>query len=323
MLVAELKKEIEKYDKKELKSIIIELYKRIPKHKKEDYDIDEFIKNINNSKTSTKKEISFEELKKEIIYFLELVDKEYYVIPNKIVSKKERSSYRFKVKKYYKELNRILPDSKNGNDATLLLIEIFKRLSKGSNILLFINWETFKGLGVAQADYYDCLMKRILFSGYTKENLNKCIDLLEVLKDPYELSYCMFEVFITNLKTNDVKEIAIKLLMNKINNLKEKYKNAKKNKNYHEEFEASINNHVICILELCLKNIEEEIGIKYFHDNYIEANEEIKEYILLDKIKSLNLKDIWLKEYESEVGKTKFRDSIVEDYKNFKLDIDK
>ncbi len=50
MLVADLKKEIEKYNKKELESIIVELYKRIPKHKKEDYDIDEFIKNINNSK---------------------------------------------------------------------------------------------------------------------------------------------------------------------------------------------------------------------------------------------------------------------------------
>ena len=45
MLVNELRKEIEKYDKNELKNIIIELYKRIPKNKKEDYNIDEFIKN--------------------------------------------------------------------------------------------------------------------------------------------------------------------------------------------------------------------------------------------------------------------------------------
>lgn len=37
MLVSELRKEIEKYDKNELKNIIVELYKRIPKNKKEDY----------------------------------------------------------------------------------------------------------------------------------------------------------------------------------------------------------------------------------------------------------------------------------------------
>ena len=36
MLVSELRKEIEKYDKKELKNIIVELYKRIPKNKKEE-----------------------------------------------------------------------------------------------------------------------------------------------------------------------------------------------------------------------------------------------------------------------------------------------
>lgn len=69
--------------------------------------------------------------------------------------------------------------------------------------------------------------------------------------------------------------------------------------------------------------VEEDKGIKYFYDNYIESIKEIKEYILLDRIKSLNLKNVWLKEYESKVGKIKFRDSIVEDYKKFKLIIDK
>lgn len=34
MLVSELKKEISKYDNEELKKIIVELYKKIPKSKK-------------------------------------------------------------------------------------------------------------------------------------------------------------------------------------------------------------------------------------------------------------------------------------------------
>ena len=58
------------YDKKELESIIAELYKRIPKRKKEDYKIDEFIKNIKIKKKSVKKTQTFDELYKEIIYFL-------------------------------------------------------------------------------------------------------------------------------------------------------------------------------------------------------------------------------------------------------------
>ena len=47
MLVSKLKKQIENYDKKDLEKIIIELYKRIPKNKKEDYNIDYFIQNVN------------------------------------------------------------------------------------------------------------------------------------------------------------------------------------------------------------------------------------------------------------------------------------
>ncbi len=46
MLVKELKDVISKYRKEEKDKIIIELYKRIPKSKKEDYDIDNYILNI-------------------------------------------------------------------------------------------------------------------------------------------------------------------------------------------------------------------------------------------------------------------------------------
>lgn len=316
MLVNELKKEIEKYDKNELKKIIVELYKRIPKNKKEDYSIDEFIKDIKINNKSTKKEVLFENLQKEIIYFLQLVDNDYYATPNKIVSKKERSAWRFKVKRYYKELNNILPNSENGNSATILLIEIFRRLSIGSNRLLFINWETFRALGVSQAEYYDTIMKRILYNGYTKENLEKCIDLLDVLKDPYDLSCCMFWIFMSNLKTINNKEISLELLKDKVSTMK---LHLNETKNSHEEYAITdnINNYIECILEIYLTINEYECGIAYFHKNYIEDDKEIKEYVLLGKLEELNLTKEWIKEYESN-NNIKFRNSINEKYTKFK-----
>lgn len=92
MLISELKKETEKYDKKELIKIIAELYKRIPKSKKEDYDIDGFITNLKaeGKKKAVKKALTFEELETEIIYFIRCVDNKYYCIPNKIISKKRK-----------------------------------------------------------------------------------------------------------------------------------------------------------------------------------------------------------------------------------------
>ncbi len=317
MLVNELRDEIKKYDKKELENIIVELYKRIPKAKKEEYNIDEFIKDIKSDNKAKKKVLSFDELKREILYFLECVDNELYVIPNNIISKKERSSWRFKVKRYYKELNNVLPASENGNVATFLLIEIFKRLSIGSNTLLFINWETFRALGVFQDFYYDTIIKRILFDGYSKENMQQCIDLLDVPKDPYVLSYNMFQVFISNLKTVDNRMMAIDLLDGKIKGLKLKLSEAK---NYSEQFwlNEEINNHIKCITSIYFILHEVIKGIDYFQKNYIEKDKEVKEYILLEELESFALDDYWLREYESKKDIIDFRDSLKEKYTSLK-----
>lgn len=55
MLVSELKNEIKKYDNKELESIIVSLYKRIPKKVKKEYDLDSYIKDINKKNEVVKK----------------------------------------------------------------------------------------------------------------------------------------------------------------------------------------------------------------------------------------------------------------------------
>ena len=314
MLISELKEEIKKYNQKDLESIIVELYKRIPKNKKEDYNIDDFIKNVDNKqKINSKKEFNFEELEKEIKYFLSCVDNEYYVVPNKIVSKKERSSWRFKVKRYYKELSNIIPNSDNGAQATMLLIEIFKRLSIGSNRLLFINWETFRALGVSQSDYYDNILKRILYNGYTKENLQKCIDFLDIVKDPYELSYDMFYTYISNLKTIDNKEVSIQLINEKIEDLKLKLKD-EKNSRIEYDLQELLNEYVECVTDIYFELEEIEKGIKFFHKNYIERSKEIKEYVLLNKLDVADLIDAWLKEYEQNMNKINFRESLKKRY---------
>lgn len=317
MLVNELKKEIEKYNRDGLTKIIVELYKNIPKYKKEENDIDKFIKNINSPVETKKKVVSYDELKKEIIYFLDCVDNDYYAEPNKIVSKKERSSWRFKVKRFYKELNNISYDNENYNEATELLIAIFKRLSIGSHRLLFCNWDTFKALGVCQSEYYDIIVKRILKNGYTEDNLIKCIKMLYFPKDFNELSSFMFGVFINNLEDNNVRSIALSLLEDGVKSLKIDLKKAKDYKSKYN-IENDINSFTQCILEIYILQNEYEKGIKYFKDNYEEDDNEIKEYILFRILDAYNLKDEWIKEYEKNIDLVDYRDSIKERYKKLK-----
>lgn len=317
MLVSEIKKELEKYDRKELTNIIVELYKRIPKKKKEEHNIDEFIKNMKVKEVNKNTHLTFEELKIEILFFLDCVDNEYYSEENKVINKNERRNWRFKVKSYYKELNSVLPSSSEGSIASELLIEIFKRLSRGSNYLLFANWETFRAVGISQEEYYDVLMNRILSNGYTKENIENCIGLLDVPKDPTELSYDMFKKFAFNVNLINMNEIALELLKEKVNVLEDSLKTTK---NSHTRFELKedINDYIKCILEIYSNLKQYELGIKYFHKHYIEDNKEVKEYILLDRLEKLELKDEWLKEYESNKGRIKYRDSINEKYREFK-----
>lgn len=311
MKVKEIRQELSKHDRNTLEDIIIELYKRVPKAKKEEFNIDNFI--INPIK-EVKKEVipvSFNELQEEIKYFLDCVDNEYYSSPNKVISKDERSKWRFKVKKYIKELNKIDINNPYYKDATFFLIELFKRLSKGTNYLLFSNWETFRAVGISQDSFYDLIVKRILINDYTKEDVIKCINLLEVEKDPYDSSHYMFEKFTSNI--NKDKEEVINLLKDKVNTLNKEIKTSKGSTYDKEEM---VEGFIISIMDLYVSLNEIDTGIKYFKENYKYYNEEVKMYILLETLEKYELYSYWIKEYEE--NKVDYRRSLVEKYNELK-----
>ena len=151
MKVCELKEKIKDYPKVDLKNVIVELYKSIPKKIKEEKEIDDIIFNIDKPINTKKIEtINFDDLANEILSFLSDVDSGLYASPNRIISKTERSKWRFKVKNYYKNLTKISPDAKDGLGATNLLIMVYNRLSRVAYSLLFSSWDTFGALGVTQ-----------------------------------------------------------------------------------------------------------------------------------------------------------------------------
>ncbi len=157
-------------------------------------------------------------------YFLDCAKAGYYSSPNKVIPKKERSNWRFKVKRYYKELTKTIPTIDIGVKSTKLLIELHELVSRGTNTLVFTNWDTFRALGVNQVEYLDMLYKRILSTGNSINNIKVCIDLLDNCKDPDILDEFLINVFIDNLRTEESKLTAINLLDEKVVEVKEKYK---------------------------------------------------------------------------------------------------
>lgn len=313
MKINELRETIKKYNETEREKIIVELYKRIPKSIKEDYNIDEYIINLNTKIEKENTEITIERLEKEVNFFIECAYNNLYARPNKIISKNDRSKWRFKVKTFYKQLNSFLPTNEEGKKATDLLKELFKILSFGTHYLTFSNWNTFGAIQISQSEFLKNIVARKLSNGVTRENLAYCIDLLNVQYDPQEYHKSVLYSFESCLKTPDARYMAIELLKEQVIIWKEKYK---KDDSY--ENQEYTNYFVECVVDIYFELCEVKDGITYFHKQYLEKYKEIKEYILLQTMEEFNLYKEWILEYEKHLGKISYRDSLKEKYTKYK-----
>lgn len=286
------------------------MYKKIPKSIKEDYNIDNYIKNIEIETKKKKEEETFEQLEKEIQFFLDCAKNDLYSHPNRIISKDERSKWRFKAKKFYKKFNEIKVEDENGAKATELLIKLYKILSYGSNYLIFTNWNTFGAIQVSQGIFYGNIIRRKLEEGATMENLQVCVDLLEAEHDPQGYSEEIIVEFEEALKTYEIKCLAIELLKEKV----EKWTLKNKTKPCYDN-EEQMNNFVKYVTRMYFEIGEVDKGIKYFQKNYVYKIKEIKEYILLEIVDKFEFYDEWIAEYEKYLGKINYREYLQTRYK--------
>ena len=171
---------MKKCNREDVEKIASELYKMMSKSKKEN-EIDPLIQDIISGKATAssvknkKTPVDFETLKKEIDTFLDYVDKDYYYIPNRVVSKVRRSKWRFEVKNFIKMINEIPVDGENGKESVYLLREIYKRLSYGCGYYIFPSEDPFASIGMRQPVYYEMMIKRTFATGYTDENMKNML----------------------------------------------------------------------------------------------------------------------------------------------------
>lgn len=316
--VNELKDILKKYNEKDKDKIIIELYKRIPKAKKEEYNIDEYISDINKKVEKDDKNVSLtiEALEGKIEYFCECARSELYVSPNRVIPKAERSKWRFRVMSFYKQLNSFSPETDEGKRATKLLKDLFVILSNGTHYLTFSSWNTFGAIQVSQPEYLRCIIERTLVNGITRENLEFCVKLLNVAFDPMIFHCEMLDTFCSCMPTPDSRKLAIELLKEQIEAWKEKYKKYRKS-----QMKEQLNYLVDCILYIYIDLYEPQEGIKYFLKEYIEKDPEVKEYILLNILEKYELYEEWIKEYESKHKKINFRAGLKEKYNKIKKQV--
>jgi hypothetical protein len=130
MKVAELKKTIGGYRTEQLRRLLIEMYKAMPKRVKEDHDIDDLICNPASKGNKRKSDVvpDIEALVFEMEQFLRNAYAEHYYIPNSIVPKRERPQWRFIALRLFKQINHVATVEGNVAKAAELLQKLYVML---------------------------------------------------------------------------------------------------------------------------------------------------------------------------------------------------
>lgn len=309
MLVSELREIIKKYNVEDLKLIISEMYKSMPKKLREDKDIDEMLKdvhafmNIGKVEKSSSKQVNIIDLKREIDQFIDFAYKQYYYAPNNYVHKKERPKWRFKVKAFIKDLQGIPLDGEDGQIATELLQKLYEMLSYACAYYIFNTEDPFRSVGIEQTLSINIVLSRILGSGISKDSVKRAIELVINSRVDRETlpSYLIMEL-INNLKTTDSKEIAIQQCISVKAELKKPKQDERKklwlsDSSDYQHIEKS-NNLTEMVFRLNMSLNEYDEGIRYYNENCIDRDKEVTLYKLLGLLLEYELKDHWLREYE-------------------------
>lgn len=180
MKIAELREYTKKSRPEDLQKALAQVYKALPKAKKEELDPD-LILILEGKETTPKKKndnvLDFETVKQRIELLIEDAMAGYYIQPNRVIPKAMRSRWRFSVKKYYKALLAIPPESEHYEESNQLLADLYRLMCYGCMYYIFNTNDTFTSAQIEQNDYFAIMTDRILLKEISSETIHTLLDL--------------------------------------------------------------------------------------------------------------------------------------------------
>lgn len=319
MKVQELRELIKNADRECLEKAFVESYKQHSKQKKEEVDliIQDVLVGKETQKGKKREEVNFESLKVQINEFLGNAYAQNYLAPNRVIPKSERPKWRFQVKNFINNLQKIMPNSENFADAAKLLMELYKLICAACEKYYFSTDDPFRSIGWRQCDFFHLVADRVLCTGHFEENISGLL-LCAVTGglSPESLHVEQEMVLLSLIATDDDKNIAIEVAKKLIDDRNSKLKQAKKSSHTAYYIEESVDNLCDMILMLQFSLREEEKGIAYYFSACNERDKEIVLYRALKLASWMEEDEIWLFIYEYAVRrKIKPRESLVVQYR--------
>lgn len=320
MVVADLKEALKKYEADELRKIIVDMYKAMPKSLKEEKNIDLLIEdhvsygNMGKAKKQKAEVANISDLKEQIDLFIEHAYKQYYFAPNNVIHKNERPKWRFKVKAFIKDLQTIPYEGEDGEIATRLLLDLYIMLCYGTGYYIFNTDDPFSSVGIEQEELLVIILKRILSGGVSEKSVYAAI---KATVDIRIGSFCIYTLK-DCLITPDAKAIAIeqsKKIFKEYSVAVTQSRDSVVSYVRKDRLNALAKLTALLHLDLC----ENDEAVNYFNENYKEYDPEVSLYIFLNILERYGLADLWVKVYEKAVSKKiKPRDSLKNEYEYIK-----
>lgn len=320
MKIQEFRELIKNADRPLLEKAFAECYKQFSKSKKE--EIDPLVQDILSGKDSgsakkKKSTVSFEELEKQIDWFVENAYAQNYLAPNRIIPKNQRSKWRFQVMNFIKQLQKIPPDSEYCQRAADCLEKIYKVLAAGCNTYLFSSDDPFQSVQWDQKELFHLLVNMIFRTGYSREKIRRLLPLTSSGGLSRWNLYAENQlVFLSELKTSDLKYMAIE----EAKKLIAETKTGLTGKNYYTSANygrADKINHLCDMILLTAISLgETEQELRYYFSNCFEARKEIILYRALECADWMKDDRVWLAIYHFGLSKKiNPRDSLQEKYR--------
>lgn len=300
MKVQELRQLVSASDRERLEKALAECYKQLRKAQKEEFD--PVITAILEGKEVVKKAegpISFEGLEQKISLFLEDAYAQNYFAPNRIIPKSQRPKWRFMVKNFIKELEKIPPENENYAKAVKLLTDLYCMLCYACNYYLFSTDDPFRSVGWEQPELFALVVKKTFATGYAREDISRL--LLNAATggvSPECLNIQQEMVLLGALKTSDVKYMAIEEAQKLVEEREGKLAGLKKYDDRRYSLESAINELCGMIWIISIELAELETGIKYFFKHTKERDKEITLYRALDLVEWVGDDELWIEVYK-------------------------
>lgn len=175
MKVQELRQMLGSAERSRVEKAFVESYKQLKKYQKEEADI--LIRDIlsgQSEKSGVKKEKqSFAELEAQIETFLENAKAGNYYAPNRVIPKSQRPKWRFLVKGYIKELEKIVPGSEHLKGHRYFCVRFMHCCARRAIIICFQRRMLFGRQAGCRTNCFICWCRRHLVADSAKIMLRR------------------------------------------------------------------------------------------------------------------------------------------------------